>query len=74
MSKTNEPNVVAGFTYNSLPFIVVGLILILAGSHWFPKAVTVGWILFAVGVFPIALLTVVVLIALLIAIYGNIRG
>lgn len=30
--------------------IIAGLILLLAGSGWFAGAVTVGWILFVVGI------------------------
>lgn len=43
----------------TLPLLVIGLILKLAGSHWFSGAGTVGLILIIVGAVGIALQLVV---------------
>ncbi len=38
------------------PFLTAGVILVLAGSQWFPNARTVGWILLAIGLLPLGIL------------------
>jgi hypothetical protein len=39
-----------------VPLLIPGLILLLAGSHWFAGATTVGWILTVLGAIPIVLM------------------
>ena len=46
-----------------VPLLIPGLILLLAGSHWFSGAATVGLILTIVGAIPIVFVLVVMLAA-----------